>query len=81
MNQLLKKWTEVLKIGPLDPTLAITPNHSRPGSLPNLRIYLKRAKYLYPGINITDQGHLKSLGSYIVSDSGKAVLMKYQVNE
>ena len=71
----------MLKIGPLDPTLAITPNHSRPGSLPNLRIYLKRAKYLYPGINITDQGHLKSLGSYIVSDSGKAVLMKYQVNE
>ena len=71
LDQLLKWWTDVQEIGPnfgyyLKPSktwLIVKPK------------YLKRAKDMFPGISITDQGH-KYLGSYIGSESGKAEFMK-----
>ena len=76
LDQLLKWWTDVQEIGP---NFGYYPKPSKTWLIVKPK-YLKRAKDMFPGISITDQGH-KYLGSYIGSESGKAEFMKCQVDE
>ena len=76
LDQLLKWWTDVQEIGP---NFGYYPKPSKTWLIVKPK-YLKRAKDMFPGISITDQGHTY-LGSYIGSESGKAEFMKCQVDE
>jgi len=76
LDQILQWWIDIQRLGPY---YGYYPKPSKTWLIVKPE-FLERAKVLFPGINITDQGH-KYLGSYIGSDSGKAEFVKDQVDE
>jgi len=76
LDQLLAWWQDVQKSGPLFgyfPKASKTWLIVKPGNL-------ERAKKMFPGINVTDQGY-KYLGSYIGNEEGQARYVNSQLNE
>ena len=76
LDQILEWWTDLQAVGP---SFGYFPKPSKTWLIVKPE-FLERAKEMFPGINITDQGHTY-LGSYIGSDIGKEEFVNQKVEE
>ncbi len=69
-------WSKIQKQGPI---FGYFPNPSKTWLITKPE-HLERAKKMFPGINITDEGH-KYLGSYIGNEEGMSKFMDERLKE